>query len=146
MKITVIRQPDAEETEVTITCRELTGDLNEIIAALSLIDNTVTGSAGEEIHFVPLRDVLYFETVDGKTFFYTADGTFETAARLYQLEEKLAGTSFARISKSVIANLKKLRCIRAEKYSRLCATLVNGEKLMVSRQYMDEIKHKLGVK
>jgi hypothetical protein len=23
MKITVIRQPDAEETEVTITCREL---------------------------------------------------------------------------------------------------------------------------
>ena len=47
MKITVIRQPDIPETEVTITCRELTGDLNEIIAALSLIDNTVTGSAGD---------------------------------------------------------------------------------------------------
>jgi len=95
---------------------------------------------------VPLRDVLYFETVDGKTFFYTENATFETAARLYQLEEKLAGTSFARISKSTIANLKKLRCIKAEKYSRLCATLVTGEKLMVSRQYMDGIKQKLGVK
>lgn len=145
MKITICRRDDAEEPEITVVCRSLTPELEEVLASLTLADNTVTGKADGETHFVPLRDVLYFESVDGRTFFYTDGGVYESPARLSGLAEKLGSAPFARISKSVTANLRKLRSIRPEANSRLVATLVNGEKLVVSRQYVSEIKNKLGV-
>jgi len=88
---------------------------------------------------------LYFESVDDKIFFCTKDNTYETPMRLYKIEEKLAATPFSRISKSVIANLKKVRSIKIEAHGRLLATLQSGEKLLISRQYVPEIKKKLGV-
>ncbi|MBQ4599567.1 MAG: LytTR family transcriptional regulator DNA-binding domain-containing protein [Clostridia bacterium] len=93
-----------------------------------------------------MSEILYFETVDRKVFFYTADSIYETVTKIYQLEEKLENTPFARISKTSVANLKKIRSIKPEANSRLCATLVSGEKLIVSRQYLSVIKQKLGVK
>lgn len=146
MKITIRQEPDAFETEITVVCKKLDRELEEIISHISLIDNTVTGSRDGETYFIPLRNILYFEAVDNKLFFYTDDDVYESASRLYKLEEKFQNTSFVRISKSTIANLKKMTSIKPEKNSRLCATLLNGEKLIVSRQYIELIKERLGVK
>ena len=65
--------------------------------------------------------------------------------KLYKIEESLKNLRFSRISKTVIANLDKMLSIRKAENSRLTATLVNQEKLIVSRQYVSEIKKKLGV-
>ena len=83
--------------------------------------------------------------MEGKLFFYTEKDIYESAVRLYKVEENLEGTSFARISKTMITNLKKMRSIKPIENSRLIATMTNGEKLVVSRQYVPEIKKKLGV-
>jgi len=142
----MIRQDESvAETEITVVCRQLDERLEEILATISLIDNTVTGRRGDETCFIPLKEILYFESVDNKVFFYTDGEMYEMSAKLYQLEEKLQNSKFARISKSTIANLNKFRSIKPEKNSRLTATLVNGERLVVSRQYIGEIKTKLGV-
>lgn len=145
MKITVKQDPKINETEITITCREIDTDLETIISNLSLIDNTAAGKIDGETYFIPMTDIFYFETVDSKTFFYTGDKVFELSAKLYQLEEKLIHTPFVRISKSVIVNLKKVESIKPEENSRLTAKLSNNEKVTVSRQYMPGIKKKLGV-
>lgn len=145
MKI-IIRQDDSvAETEITVVCRQIDAEIEQILSAISLIGNTVAGIHGDETCFIPLKDILYFESVENKVFFYTDGEMYETAVKLYQLEEKLQNSKFARISKSVLANLNKFHSIKPEKNSRLIATLVNGEKLMVSRQYIGEIKRKLGV-
>ena len=78
-------------------------------------------------------------------FFYTENETYESTAKLYKIEENLKNLQFARISKTVIANLDKMLSIKKSENSRLVATLVNKEKLVVSRQYVSEIKKKLGV-
>ncbi len=145
MKITINQDATADETEITVRCREITPALAEVIASLSLTDSTVTGSRNGEIFFVSLSDIFYFESVDGQVFFYDTDGMYETATPLYKLEELTVGTSFARISKSCIANLRRVRSIKREGNSRLCATLTNGEKLIVSRQYLPVIRERLGV-
>lgn len=145
MKITINKSAAAKETEITVLCSELTPELEEIISHITLIDNTVTGKRDGETYFIPLKDIYYFESVDKRIFFYTEDGVFESSAKLYRLEEKLENTLFSRISKSVIANLRKVRSIKPEENSRLLATLSNGEKLIVSRQYVLDIKKKLGV-
>ncbi len=145
LKIIIKQDANVSETEITVVCRQMDAQLEEILATVSLIDNTVTGRCGDETCFIPLKEILYFESVENKVFFYTDGETYEMSAKLYQLEEKLQNSKFARISKSVIANLNKFRSIRPEKNSRLTATLVNGERLVVSRQYIGEIKTKLGV-
>ena len=145
MKINIIEDPTMTEAEITVRCSAMNGELREIVAALSLAGNTIAGESGGETHFLPLGDLLYFESVDDRVFFYTAEGTFETPAKLYQLEEKLARTSFVRISKSTIVNLRKVSRMRREPNARLLVTLTTGEALVVSRQYMPAIKEKLGV-
>lgn len=145
MKITIKQDENIAEAEITVVCRRLDSKLEEILSYISLIDNTVTGTKNGETFFIPLSEILYFETVDRKVFFYTADNIYETVTKIYQLEEKLENTPFARISKTSVANLKKIRSIKPEANSRLCATLVNGEKVIVSRQYLSVIKQKLGV-
>lgn len=145
MKISVREDDTVSETEVRIVCRKITSELEEIIANLSLTDNTVAGKADGETYFIPLKDVFYFESVESKIFAYTANRSYECPARLYQLEERLENTQFVRVSKSMIADLKKVKSIRPDENSRLVATLLNGEKLVVSRMYVPVIKEKLGV-
>ena len=145
MKITINYDPSATDTEVVITCRALTAEIKEMISAVTLSDNTITGILGNETYFIPLGDILYFESVDRKVFFYTSEQTYETMSKMYAIEERLADTYFSRAAKSFIVNLKKVRSIKPERASRMCLTLVNGEKLIVSRQYLNTIKEKLGV-
>ena len=145
MKITIQETGSVQETEILIICPKLTPELDEIISNIALSDHTFAGKNEGEIHFIPMKEIYYFETIESKTFFYTKDRVFETNIRLYQLEEKLLNTTFARVSKSSIVNLKKIRKIRPDENSRLVATLLSGEKIMVSRNYVPEIKKKLGV-
>ena len=145
MRIIIEENKNLTETEITVRCREMTAELTQILSHISLLDHTVAGHSDGEIFFVPMRDIYYFETVDGKMFFYTEKNVYESAAKLYQIEENLEGTVFARISKTTIANLKKMRSIKPMENSRLTATMTNGERLVVSRQYVPEIKKKLGV-
>lgn len=145
MKITIIHDPEIGEPQITVTYGYLTEELQDLLAQISLADNRIAGEKNGTTHFLNLSDLYYIETVDGKVFLYTAKDTFETKARIYQLEEKLSGTPFARVSKSAIVNLKKVRSITPEKHSRLIMTLLNGEKIIVSRQYLGEIKERLGV-
>ena len=145
MKINIKQDNTISETEITIICKQIDSELETIISNLSLIDNTVAGKTEDETYFVSLLDVLYFETIDNKTFFYSKDKILETPLKIHQLEEKLSNTNFVRISKSIILNLKKVKSIKSEPNSRLVAALSNGEKVLVSRQYMQYIKNKLGV-
>ena len=145
MKITIIQDASVSDTEVTVVCRELNAQTNEIISAISLAGSTLVGIKDGETFFIPAQEVLYVESVDGKIFFYTAGETYESTQRLYQLEEMLEKTTFARISKTAIANLSKMRSIKPIGGSRLVAAMVNGEKVQVSRAYVQEIKRKLGV-
>lgn len=145
MKVTIVEDPNINETEISIVCTEMTDDLNNILANIAAAELTFTGKKGKETFFVPIKDIFYFESVDGSVFFYTENETYEATTKLYKIEENLKNVRFSRISKTTIANLDKLVSIRRVEGSRLVATLVNKEKLVVSRQYVSQIKKKLGV-
>lgn len=145
LKITIHEDPNINETEITVICSEMTAELEEIIANIGLIGHNFAGKRDGETFFVPMKDILYFESLEGNIFFYTEKETYEAAARLYKIEESLQNSKFARISKTSIANLSKVRSIKPAENSRLMATFINGEKILVSRQYVSEIKKKLGV-
>ena len=65
--------------------------------------------------------------------------------KLYELEEKLKGTKLFRCSKSMILNIAKIRSVSPSVNSRLEASLINGEKVIISRQYVGTLKKILGM-
>ena len=106
---------------------------------------TITGKIGEEIYFLNYKDVIYFDTVDRKTFIYTIGNVYETSLKLYQLEDMLKDTSFIRSNKSMILNIQKINSISYTLSGKMTATLINGEKAEISRNYVPLLKEKLGI-
>ena len=125
----------------------MTQEIESIVAQLRLIgkQKTVTGQYNGEIYFLDYKDVIYFDTTDRKTFIYTAERVYETTLKLYQLEDMLKGTSFIRSGKSMILNIRKINSIGHTFSGKMIATLVNGEKAEISRNYVPLLKEKLGI-
>ncbi len=146
MKISINIDPTLGGTEIQISCPQLTPETERLIAALRMMDSQMTVLKGDETYMIDISRIAYIESVDRKTFVYTLDECFETKLKLYETEERLCGSGFLRVSKSCLVNLRHIRSLRAELDRRLRLTLENGEQMIVSRQYADELKKRLGVK
>jgi len=135
------------EIEIYIKCAKITEEIESVVAQLRLMgrQKTVTGDYNGEIYFLDYKDVIYFDTTDRKTFIYTAERVYETTLKLYQIEDMLKGTSFIRAGKSVIVNIIKINSIGHTFSGKMIATLVNGEKVEISRNYVPLLKEKLGI-
>lgn len=145
MRYSIAIEPQIPECHVEIHCPQINREVEGILQALVLTETTVAGQAGEETRFIPVSQVLYFESVDDKTYLYTHDEVLSCDLRLYQITEKLDEVGFVRISRSVVANLHHMYAIKREKNRTLTAEMSNGEKVQVSRTYLQEIQRKLGV-
>ncbi len=145
MKLTVEERPELEEVEVTIRCPAIDRRVQAIMAAANAADRRLMGTDGHGTFLVEAADVLYAETVDGRTFLYEGDRVLESPLRLYELEDQLAGTEFVRASKSLLVNFDAVRGLRPQLNARLELILANGEHVVASRQYAPAIKRKLGL-
>ena len=83
--------------------------------------------------------------MDSHTFAYTEKEVYECSMRLYELEDQIAKTDFVRISKSCILNVTTLKNVRGLLNGRMEAELENGEKVVVTRHYVEALKKKLGL-
>ena len=145
MKISIDEQPGTQDIEITIVCGKKDQQVLDIVARLRMFDRKVTGSADNATHVVNAEDILYVESVDKHTYFYTADEVYETALRLYEMEERLEGCDFLRVAKGCVVNFQRITSLRPEMNGRLIATMDNGEQVVISRQYAPDVRHKLGL-
>ena len=90
-----------------------------------------------------VAEVLYFESVDNRTFLYTESEVLEVKQRLYELEDVLSEKDFIRISKSQIVNVNKIHALRPELNRTIEATMCNGERLSISRKYAAAVRELL---
>ena len=146
MKITINIDESLQETEIVVNCGTLDAQTEQIITALRLFDRKITVTKNDELFFLDVSKIIYVESVDRKTFVYTSDDCFETKLKLYEIEERLCNSGFLRTGKASLVQLKFIRSLKADINRKLRLTLENGEQLIVSRQYADELKRRLGVK
>ncbi len=136
-----IEQIGKEEEElVLIRCRAVTEEVREIAAFVKSRQGSLSGTAEAKQYEIAVTDVCYIESVDGKTFLYTGDGVFESAYRIYELEELLRPKHFLRVSKPMLVNLLKIRSIQPAFNGRFTAVLSSGEKIVISRSYVKALK------
>lgn len=140
MKVCIKQIREKENECLIIECVEVTPDIESIRAYALTKGTTLTGSADERIFQFNLSDVFYFEAVDERVFAYTKSRTYELKIRLYELENAYADKHFVRCSKSFVLNLMKLDSISPALNGRFTAHMKNGEKIIISRQYVPALK------
>lgn len=145
MKITIETPNDGEEEEIIIRCHNMNERVMELIAALKNNDIQMTGYLDERIVKLVPKDIYYFESVDNKVYAYTQKEVYEVRKKLYEIENEFIYTDFLRISKSIIVNLSKIKYIKPILNGKYEARLRNEEKIIISRQYMSDLKQKLGI-
>ena len=145
MKITIQDIAPGEEEEIIVRCRNLDEALLRVIHEIKTRRGKFTVSDKDKIRQVDAGDVYYFEAVDNKVFLYLEQDVFEVRYKLYEIEAEYENTDFFRASKSVIINLAKVRQFAPEFGSRFEAQMMNGEKLIISRQYVPALKKRLGM-
>lgn len=139
-----IKQISAEEQEqVLICCHEVTEEVREIAAFIRSRQGTLSGVQGEKQYEIPVFELYYIESVDGRTFLYTKTQVYETSYRIYELESLLRAMHFLRVSKSMLLNLMKIRSIQPALNGRLVAVLQSGEEAIISRSYVKALKSAL---
>ena len=145
MNVTITENPALDDIEVSVACPRIDERVQRIVSALGAFDRALVGERDGATYRLDVDDVCYAEPVDGKTFLYTADAVYQTPLKLYELEERLAGTEFVRASKQMLVNFDHVASIRPALNARLQLMLDNGEAVIVSRQYAPVIKRKLGL-
>ncbi len=145
MKITIDEQPSAPDIEVIIRCPKTDREVLDMVTRLRMHDHKITGYADGQTRIVNVEDIHYIESVDGRTFFYTDDAVLETRLRLYEMEERLANCDFMRISKNCVVNFRSITALSPDLNGRIIATLENGERIVISRQYATHAKRKIGI-
>lgn len=145
MKITILDPGPGEEDEIIIKCSNITEDIQNLLQKLKQGNAKIAGYDESGIHLLAAEDIYYFETVDNKVFACCEKEVYEVREKLYILEKELPAVSFMRASKSVILNLTKIKSLSPAFGGRFEAVLDNGEKTIISRQYVPVLKERLGL-
>ena len=145
MKIEIFVDEKATDLNISVTCKQLTPDVEKILTILRMMNHQLMAKKNEETYLLDIAQIVYIESVDRKCFIYTSDEMYESDLRLYELEQRLEEYGFFRVSKSFLIHLQKVQSLKAEINRRIRITMSNGEQIIASRQYAEELKKRLGV-
>ena len=143
MKIVIQTDSSIQETTLSITCKDITPELERLISVFRLADKKLSAKKNGEVHLIDLKSVLYVESLERNTFIYTDDDVYESNYRLYELESMLGECNFVRVNKSTLLNLNKIKSIKSDIDRRIRVTLENGYQLIISRSYAEEFKSRI---
>ncbi|MGM0166188.1 hypothetical protein IGI39_001146 [Enterococcus sp. AZ135] len=146
MKTTVEIIAQTEEELANFKVHEVTTSLQNVLSILNKEKLFLVGEENGKHYKLPFSEILYIEVVDKKSFIYTQDMVCQSAEKLYQLEEKLFPHKFIRIGKSMLLNIESIRAVSPTLSGRFEATLVNDERVAVSRKYVPDLKKGLGMR
>ena len=146
MKINLDIDGKYDDIEVIIKAPHLNNDIERMVAMMRMIDMQIAVRKDNETYLLETDKILYIEAVDRKTFVYTNSENYESELKLYEIEKELIERDFLRISKNSIVNLRKIKSLKADVNRKIRITLQNGEQIVVSRMYSDELRRKLGLR
>ena len=114
MKLFIEQNDGDMETEIHIRCGMIDAGLQHIIDEIQTLMFSLPVSKDGAVSRLSPGEIFYFESVDERTFVYSQTEVYTCEYRLYELEEKIRKCGFARISKSVIVNIRKIQQIRPQ--------------------------------
>ena len=145
MRIIIETPQPNDEDVVIVRCSAPDPRLISMLLAFQTANTELTGYLDDKIVRLNYQDVYYFEANENRVFAYCHSKVYEVKYKLYELEELYAPLDFVRCSKSLIVNMEKIESLAPLFSGKLEAHLKNGEKIVISRQYVPSLKAKLGI-
>lgn len=139
MKVTLEQIKEGTE-EVIIRYRRMTDRVEGILKYLDGQNEKVLGWKGEQQCLIGVSSILYLESVDGATFFYTEKEMYRAGHSLALFESLYAQDGFFRCSKSMVINIYRIEKLKSMPGNRIDATMDNGEHIVISRRYAKELR------
>ena len=144
MKVTLKENKTKSDVEILIEYPEMSETVTRIERAVRSVDNAVRCLDDDgNICLIRVSDIFYFESVEKQIFVYTKDKVYRAELQLYQYAETLYSFGLEKISKSCILNLNTLLSVKPIFNSKMEALLENGEKVLISRNFISVIKRRL---
>ena len=134
------RQVKDKPLTVIVEYPEYDRAAERLIQKLESMNISFSGRMDERTVNIGLDDIYYIENVERKLFLYTESEVYRYDGTMSDIERSAADTELVRISRTCIMNTAHLSEIRQIKNSHLEAVMDNGEKLIVSRKYLPDIK------
>ena len=129
MKVIINEDENNNEIEIIINCKTIDDTVVKLISKLKEEDNVVTGSKNGRVYVIKLDSILYFESVDKRTFIYKRMMFMNVILGLYEVEEKFGSRHFFRASKSTVINITKISVINPVIGGRIEVLLENKKSL-----------------
>jgi len=146
VKIEVKVDAACTDTTVVITTGKVTDEIQQLVRRLSQdAPQVIVGFQEDEAVILTQEEILRVFAEGGKVFAQTPNGMFHMRLRLYELEERLDGKRFVRISNSEIVNLNWIRGFDLSFAGTICVRMKNDAVTYVSRRYVAKIKQVLGL-
>lgn len=146
MKIEIKLDKNCLETKVIIVTEKMTDEITALMQRLSEeTPQGIVGFDGDMVLLLEPSDIIRIYSAVGKVFAVTDKKEYVLRLRLYEIEEKLNGKGFVRISNSEIINIKKAKKFDLSMVGTICVSLSNGNISFVSRRYVTKIKKALGI-
>ena len=142
MKVTV-EHVDGAEPEIIIRCDRVDDELAVLIAQLSGKQQRPQAVKDDTLYMLSPEDVCYVESVDGRVYVYTDDDVYQTRFTLAEVTECYQANGFFRCAKSMSVNLNSIASLKSCTDGRIVASLSNGERILISRQYSRLLRNKL---
>ncbi len=143
LKVAVQKIERDKDELVVIQCHEVNDDVKSIVHFVKSAGATLAGYIEERASQIALQDIFFLEAVNNRVFAYTMSKVYELKCKLYEFESQYESKGFFRCSKSFVINLMKVDHVRPILNGRFCATMFNKEEVIISRQYVPELKERL---
>lgn len=146
MHVDIQIDPTLKEVCVTVRAPAQTPEVDALLARLNSRDDRLLGFRdGEAVPLEP-ASILRFYGEDKGVLAQTASGLWTVRERLYELEQRLEGLRFVRVSHSEIINLQAVTALDLRLTGTIRITLAEGAAVCyVSRRYVKRIKEVLGI-
>ena len=145
MRIVFESPKDFEEDTIVVRCVSPDPRLVSMLRSFEAAQDGIVAFQEEKLVRIQYQDVFYFESIEEHVFAYCTHDVYEVKKKLFELEELLSPLDFVRCSKSLVVNMEKIDYLSPLFSGKLEAHLKNGEKLVISRKYVQNLRAKLGV-
>ena len=134
------RQVKDQPLTVIVEYPEYDKSVDNLINKIKNMSISFTGKSDGKTVSIDISDIYYIENVERKIFLYSRKDVYRYDGSMADIDSSIAETNLVRISRTCFMNVSHLKEIMQIKNSHLEAVLDNGEKLIVSRKYLKDIK------
>ena len=134
------RQVKDQPLTVIVEYPEYDRTVERLVSRIKDLNISFTGKADGKTFSIDISDIYYIENVERKIFLYSKKDIYRFDGNMTDIDQAIVDTDLVRISRTCFMNVSHLREIMQMKNSHLEAVLDNGEKLIVSRKYLKDIK------